>query len=495
MAVLETIRNKFGILITVLIAIALLSFIIDPSSLSFLNSPAQQAGGEDITVAEINGQNVSYYDFNNEVQMLNNGNADRNLVRSQVMLKFIGEYLYSKNAKAAGFSVSDTEMAEALSGNIPSNIVAMYLGTDMTKSKLAELENNVEKDQSGRMKYWWENVLSQVKSERYYTKYSNYLNASDFENSLVTEDNMKNANTLFDVEFVMVPYVGLDDYANVEVSEAEVTEYYNSHKNLYKAPKSRSIDYLLVEVDVEDEEAVDSVSAVLENIYNAEEFEKAAAENGYVLGSVQYPAKEEVLSDNDKLIYGNENIYKWAFKDSEVGDKSSVFYLTDDENSYMAVALLTDANNSGYERFEDVASSIERDLFVEKAKDILLADVTETVSGLDNMNNIATALQVAVSTEKNVSFAKSELDDMFVGAASVAEENVVNAPMKGELGIYVYKVTNRHEDKFYTTEDAKNDMDRNNAFYQMNYGYYMNPNFMYYMPDPGYIKDYTYLYF
>ena len=38
MAVLETIRVKFGILITVLIAVALLSFIIDPSTLQSVSS-------------------------------------------------------------------------------------------------------------------------------------------------------------------------------------------------------------------------------------------------------------------------------------------------------------------------------------------------------------------------------------------------------------------------------------------------------------------------
>ena len=48
MAVLETIRNKFGILITVLIAVALLSFIIDPTSLSSLTGDQQM--GEDVEI-------------------------------------------------------------------------------------------------------------------------------------------------------------------------------------------------------------------------------------------------------------------------------------------------------------------------------------------------------------------------------------------------------------------------------------------------------------
>ena len=495
MAVLETIRNKFGILITVLIAIALLSFIVDPSSLPVFNSNQPKASGDDITVAEINGEKVSYYDFNNEMQLLNNGNSDRNSLRSQVMLKFIGEYLYSKNAQAAGFNVSDQEMAELLSGNISSNMVRMYLG-EMTPTRLTELENNVGNDQSGRMKYWWNNVLSQVKSERYYTKYSQYLYASAFENPLVTEDNKTNANTLFDVEFILVPYEGLDEYENIEVTDEEVAKYYEAHKNLYKAPKSRSIDYILVEVDAENEEVADSVTTVFENIKNAEEFVKVAVDNEYLLGSLNYPVQPNaVLSDSDKLIAANENIFKWAYKDSKVGELSTIFYPKDEEKSYMAIAILNDANDTGYLKFENIASDIKRTIFIEKAKDVLLADVEKTISGYEDIKNISKILQYPVSSSNNVSFAKSDLDDRFVGAASVAKEDVVYGPIKGDNGIYIYKVTNRHTEEFYTDSDAKEDILESNGYYLMNYGYYIDPNIMYMMPNPGYINDYTYLYF
>ena len=56
MAVLETIRNKFGILITALIAVALLSFIIDPSSLSTFFGSNQ----DEEVVGDINGEEITY---------------------------------------------------------------------------------------------------------------------------------------------------------------------------------------------------------------------------------------------------------------------------------------------------------------------------------------------------------------------------------------------------------------------------------------------------
>ena len=63
MAVLETIRVKFGIVITVLIAVALLSFIIDPSTLQSVSSSMSSK----YDVGNIDGKAVSYTDFQAEI--------------------------------------------------------------------------------------------------------------------------------------------------------------------------------------------------------------------------------------------------------------------------------------------------------------------------------------------------------------------------------------------------------------------------------------------
>ena len=63
MAFLEKIRVKLGWFITAIIAIALLSFIIDPNTLaSVFNSMSSK-----YDVGEINGKSISYTDFQNDV--------------------------------------------------------------------------------------------------------------------------------------------------------------------------------------------------------------------------------------------------------------------------------------------------------------------------------------------------------------------------------------------------------------------------------------------
>jgi parvulin-like peptidyl-prolyl isomerase len=81
------------------------------------------------------------------------------------------------------------------------------------------------------------------------------------------------------------------------------------------------------------------------------------------------------------------------------------------------------------------------------------------------------------------------------GAASVAETGVVNAPLKGMNGIYVYKVTDRSEGSYYTDDDAKSNKNMIDAYYMLKYNYYVNQMAMYQVEDPGLVKDYSYLYF
>ena len=59
MAVLQNIRVKFGLAISIIIALALLSFIIDPNTLeSALSSMSSK-----YDVGQIAGKRVSYTDF------------------------------------------------------------------------------------------------------------------------------------------------------------------------------------------------------------------------------------------------------------------------------------------------------------------------------------------------------------------------------------------------------------------------------------------------
>ena len=118
MAVLETIRVKLGILITVLIAVALLSFIIDPTTLQSVSSSMSSK----YDVGEIDGKSISYNDFQADVEKFSTineimtGSSVKNeqqqiQIRNTAWQSLIDKYLFIKNAEAAGIHVGELTLS------------------------------------------------------------------------------------------------------------------------------------------------------------------------------------------------------------------------------------------------------------------------------------------------------------------------------------------------------------------------------------------------
>ena len=70
MAVLQTLRTKFGLAISIIVALGLLSFIIDPGQIQ----SAVQSMSSKYDVGKINGKSISYTDFQEEVDRFTNLN-------------------------------------------------------------------------------------------------------------------------------------------------------------------------------------------------------------------------------------------------------------------------------------------------------------------------------------------------------------------------------------------------------------------------------------
>ena len=253
MAVLETIRVKFGILITVLIAVALLSFIIDPGTLQSVSSSLSSK----YDVGEIDGKSISYNDFQAEVEKITtisemNGNPVQGdealaMVRQQAWKQFIDEYLFIPAAEAAGFNVGDEEMYHMLTGQVFSNVLMQILQGNLNKEVLVQIESDVAADETGRMKMFWDNILSAVKTDQFYTKYQSLLAKSSFNNSLAVAEQIKDNNTTFDVDFVMVPF-GFAKDTTIVVTDKEIRKYYDDHKENYRQIASRDIEYVVIDV-------------------------------------------------------------------------------------------------------------------------------------------------------------------------------------------------------------------------------------------------------
>ena len=147
MAILQKTREKAGLAVSIIIALALLSFIIDPGT---LESAIQMMSSKN-NVGEINGKSVSYTDFQQDIDTFTTINEivtgstsqddqQQEQIRNAAWQNLLDKYLFTKKAGEAGIKVGDDEMKALLAGDMISPVIAQnpaFLDETGTFSKTA----------------------------------------------------------------------------------------------------------------------------------------------------------------------------------------------------------------------------------------------------------------------------------------------------------------------------------------------------------------------
>ena len=346
MAVLETIRVKFGIVITVLIAVALLSFIIDPSTLQSVSSSMSSK----YDVGNIDGKSISYTDFQAEldkfttINEISTGSSAQNeeqqtAVRNAAWQSLIDQYLFVKNARKAGLDVGEEEMLAMMSGEMESPVFTQnptfYDENGVfSKQRLLEFVDYISTDESGRLKMFWDYLQNTAITQEYYSKYMSLFNQSNYANPLMLAEQVAENNNTFDVEFVMVPF-GYSKDTTIVVSDSEIQKYYKSHKEQYRQDASRDIEYVVFEVIPSDED-IAAANQALTDVYD----EFASADN----------MKTFLLANSDRQYdahwykEGELNSVASVVNDYAFGNQKGTSKVLSEGDSFYAVRVMESAN-------------------------------------------------------------------------------------------------------------------------------------------------------
>ena len=277
MAVLEKIRVKFGLLISIIIALALLSFIIDPNTLeSALNSMSSK-----YDVGQIAGKRVSYADFQADVdryttinELLSGSVRDEETqkqIRNAAWQELLDKHMFVKNAQNAGLTVGQDEMVALMGGEytspaIEQNPVFMDETGAFSADRLKAFIQNVDSDESGQLRVYWNYIQNMVHNQQFYAKYGALFTASGQDNSLQLAQALQDGNTTADVDYLMVYYPMSED-STVTVTSDEIRAYYKAHKEFFKQVANRDIEYVVYEV-VPSEADITAASDAITDAYD-----------------------------------------------------------------------------------------------------------------------------------------------------------------------------------------------------------------------------------
>ena len=316
MAVLEKIRVKFGLAISIIIALALLSFIIDPGTLeSALNSMSSK-----YDVGQIAGKSISYTDFQSDIDRFTTINellgANRNeetqkQIRNAAWQELLDKYMFVKNAKAAGITVGVEEMKALMSGKVLSPALAqnpLFMDENgmFSADRLTAFVENLDEDP--RFRTYWNYIQNTAHNQQYYAKYGALFTASGSDNALQLAQAVAEGNTTADVDYILVNYpIGRD--STITVSDDEVRAYYKQHKNFFKQRANREIEYVVFEVvpsAADIAAASDAVSAVYDEFASTDNMRTFLLKNSERnLDNYWYKAGElrTVNAEIDKQIF------------------------------------------------------------------------------------------------------------------------------------------------------------------------------------------------
>ncbi len=304
MLTLNTLRTRFGVVLSIVIVLALLAFIISLG-------PEMGFGNQDPVVGVINGDKVTYTEYLDEYETVkaSNGGNEATDEQADALARATWQSLVSKHFLIpdfgkAGIEVSQDERLSMLSGEHPSQVYYSMFADQQTGDYDVQAITSFLSQMNSNPQYQslWDYINSQAILERLSSKFAGVVKAGTYVNSLEVEQGLTAANESRNGRYVALPYNTIAD-SLVTVSDAEIQKYYDEHQSFYKKLPHRSLTYVVFDVEPTDED----MKALEEKVMAAgEEFAQAEDIRAYVrknLGSVtENYISESMLSEEEAVM-------------------------------------------------------------------------------------------------------------------------------------------------------------------------------------------------
>lgn len=225
--------------------------------------------------------------------------------------------------------------------------------------------------------------------------------------------------------------------------------------------------YKVADIDM----TVSPSSKTYSNIYNElnqfiannrdiAKLDTAAKSAGYnLISNVSITPDNQVIGS----IKSSRPVVRWAFQN----DNGSVSEIFECDNKFV-IAAVEKSIPAGYTPVEMVAAGLKSELVAQKKGDKIAAELT--AKNLTTMDAYADAMGSSIDSVKFVSFGTRRISGIGVeprlnAAVSLAQVDQVSAPVKGNNGVYVFKVYAENKDqKEYDEASTIRSLESANAY-------------------------------
>lgn len=263
MALLGTIRNRFGWVMMGLVFVGVASFLFMD-----ISPGANTASGRSATVGYVNGEKVSNDLIQQYSSEYKGAGYLQEEIQAQVWDRIVGEKLLIQKTAEAGMIVTPTEMGDLFLSQDPrllSPVVQNRLADpntrqvnteqvkqmiDMYKNTSALMSqangNPQQQQQLLEQQTEWLALEKSVKTRALQDKYFIALEKGIYTPSWMVEMENKLQETGYNFDYVRVPYTSIK--ADVKVSDKEMTDYIAAHARQFKRKATANIEYVVFDV-------------------------------------------------------------------------------------------------------------------------------------------------------------------------------------------------------------------------------------------------------
>lgn len=368
MATLQTIRNRGGLLVSIVIGLALVAFIVGDA----LNSGASIFNSSRNEVGEIAGESISIMDYQNKIskneemiKMMNGTSAlseeQQAMLRENTWQQMVMDIVMNREYDELGISVSGDELYDMLLGDNMNPTVRQMFGNADPNQIRTYIKSLMDLPASNPQKAFWLNLEDQITTTRKQAKYNDLVAKALYTTDAQAEEMAENGAAKADISYIVKTYASVED-STIQVSNDEIKSYYESHKKLFEQPESRKIVYVNFDVEASGEDYAETEKWVAKLITefaeseNPQEFVDLSSDKKF---DASYYKKSEIANDSlaDFLFNAKNTVYGPYVEDNSyrISRVASRKMLPD---SVRARHILIAPENNNYLQAKNVADSL-----------------------------------------------------------------------------------------------------------------------------------------
>lgn len=272
MAALQTIRDRGGLLVSIVIGLALIAFIVGDalsSGSSMFNSERNQAG-------EIAGESISIIDYQNKVnqqeEMLKVMNGlpalneeQQTMLRNNIWQQMVMEKLMGNEYEELGLNVSGDELYDVMLGDNMSPAIRQLFADPTTgnvdKAQAQMIVKQILESPDMNQKAYWLNMEREILDSRLLSKYNTLLTKALYVTDEQAKASAEAGLSKADISYIVKNYSTIDD-SSIVISNNEIKEYYNNNPARFQQEESRRIVYVNFDIEPSGEDFTETEKAV-----------------------------------------------------------------------------------------------------------------------------------------------------------------------------------------------------------------------------------------